>query len=70
MGMEPSENDLILDRLKQAVAASGLTQGEIGRRAMMPKQAISRIMTGQSLTLKSIRAIAGAIGKRVYVVIK
>lgn len=36
------------DRLRQAVRDSGVTQAEIARRARLPEETVSRVLTGVS----------------------
>lgn len=53
-----------LPRLRQAVRACGKTQAEIARRAGVPEETISRVITGQSVNpqLETIVCIVHAIG--------
>jgi DNA-binding phage protein len=52
-----------LDRLRHAVRVSRKTQAEIARRAGLPEETVSRVMTGQSANpqLETIVCIAHAI---------
>ena len=61
---------LLID-LREAFAASGMTQREVAAKAGCHEARISNYLKGKKpLSLKAIEAIAHAIGRRVYVVIK
>ena len=65
------DKDKLLIDLREAFAASGMTQREVAVKAGCHEARISNYLQGKApLSLKAIEAIASAIGKRVYITIK
>ena len=58
----------ITEEVRAAIADSGLSLGEIGRRADVPTSVLSRFMREErSITVETLDKIAEALGLRVVV---